>query len=114
MRPLFLSAASFDAHCKAQEANKFRYLATFFALQQNGAGVLQGSKALALAAAYARHDHELADFFLKHRDGFGVVEVLKALTILDAGRRGRVEKKRVLFFKNVSQTAGKKGKSRIG
>ncbi len=49
----------------------------------------------ALAAAWARKDHDLANAFLQNRDSFGLVEVLKALTLLDSSRRIRVEEKKV-------------------
>ena len=48
-----------------------------------------------LAAAWARHDHELSDWLLSQRERFGLVEVLKAATLLDAGRCIRVQEKKM-------------------
>ena len=47
----------------------------------------------ALAAAWARRDHELVDALLENRSTFGLVEVLKAASVLDAGRQIRAVEK---------------------
>ena len=50
----------------------------------------------ALAAAWARRDHELADALLENRSTFGLVEVLKAASVLDAGRQIRAVEKAMM------------------
>ena len=72
------------------------------------------SKVRALAAAWARHDHELANALMACEEDIGVVEILKALSSLDAGRRARAEEKRLAKLKHCSTLAGKKGKTRLG
>lgn len=57
--------------------------------------VIPDTRIKALAASWARADHELANALLRLRDSYGVVEVLKALTILDSGRRARIIEKRI-------------------
>ena len=59
----------------------------------------------ALAAAWARKDHDLAGTFLKNKDQFGLVEVLKALSLLDSARAIRVEEKKLKRLQ--LQTGGK-------
>ena len=43
-----------------------------------------------------------------------MAEVNKALTLLDCGRRGRAQEKKMARMKQAMSTAGHKGKSRIG
>lgn len=49
----------------------------------------------ALAASWARGDHELANCLLSMRSHYTFVEILKALTLLDAGRSARVVQKKI-------------------
>lgn len=91
----FLGNASFDQHYTEQENSRCRYCAGIAVMEKNGVGIPQNTRIKALAASWARADHELANALLRLRDSYGVVEVLKALTILDSGRRARIIEKRI-------------------
>ncbi|XP_022082129.1 uncharacterized protein LOC110974636 [Acanthaster planci] len=92
---LFTSEVSFEKHFNAQEKDRTKYIATLLVLQKTGTEVLQSAKARALAAAWARKDHDLADCLLAQRKAFGLVEVLKAATLLDSGRKMREWEKKL-------------------
>ncbi|XP_062598671.1 uncharacterized protein LOC134260104 [Saccostrea cucullata] len=55
---------------------------------------MKDSKVKALAAAWARGDHELAETLLQRKELFSVVEVSKAIALLDSGRQARVFEKK--------------------
>lgn len=135
VKPLFLDSAPFEMHVRAQEANKDHLMATLITMENNKVDIPSsqssplvstnylkyfillshsGAKVKCLAAAWARHDHELAKILLGRDETFGVVEVLKALQVLDAGRKERSQEKKLAQLKSQMQTAGKLGKSRIG
>ncbi|XP_033112656.1 uncharacterized protein LOC117113434 isoform X2 [Anneissia japonica] len=106
LRQLFTSNCHLDQHYSWQEKNRQKYLATLLVLKQNGAEIKDGSKVKALAAGFARHDHDLTDTLLKTNDLCGVVEVLKALTILDSKRKQfELEKKIEKLMENKEKNA---------
>ena len=59
----------------------------------------------ALAASWARRDHQLSNWLLEQREQFGLVEVLKAVTLLDTGRNVRVQEKKMKQYQ--MQASGK-------
>lgn len=73
-------------------------------------------KVRALAAAWARHDHDLSATFLTMPDEqFFVVEVLKAVRLLDSGRQARqAERKLKALRAQLTKLENHKGRSRLG
>lgn len=105
------ASVTLDQHIQAQTTNLPRYLAMFFALQENGVEIGQKAKACALAAAWCRHDHQLANNLLLHREMFTLTEVLKAVTMLDAARQVRVYEKQL---KRLELSATKPNPRKVG
>jgi hypothetical protein len=132
--PLFTSATyGLEEHVRVQTENKYKYLATLRTLVANGVGMLQGRvtclcaqytlylcavcKVRALAAAWARHDHDLSSMLLTMpNEQFFVVEVLKAVRLLDTGRQARqAERKMKVLLAQYNKLTGRdNGRSRIG
>ena len=92
----FTKNATFAQHYDAQQVNRDRYVATALACVEYSIEMLGNARARSLAAAWARHDHELADYYLfSMRDQFGLSDVLKAATLLDSKRERRAIEKRL-------------------
>ena len=67
-----------------------------------------GSKARALAVAWARKDKYLAARQLANSKEFGLVEVLKAATLLDSGRKMREWEKKLKLLRMQTKVAPQK------
>ncbi|XP_062581913.1 uncharacterized protein LOC134243699 [Saccostrea cucullata] len=90
----FTKNVKFDLHFKEQTENRTLYCAAIRTMEKWKAEIPQNSKVKALAAAWARGDHELAETLLQRKELFGVVEVSKAIALLDSGRQARVFEKK--------------------
>jgi len=95
VRGLFMASTSFDQHFQSQQKDPAYYQAAMLVLIKHKLELSSGSKARALAAAIARHDHDLSKVMLKMPDVFGMVEVTKALSMLDAKRQLKISEKRL-------------------
>ncbi|KAL3857791.1 hypothetical protein ACJMK2_012426 [Sinanodonta woodiana] len=104
VKDFFVGNVSIEQHYKGQEQNRDRYAACMAVLEDSGVEIAQNARVRGLAAAWARHDHDLAGALLKNRKSFGMVEVLKALNLLDAGRQIRVLEKKM---KRLQLSSGK-------
>ncbi|XP_061179409.1 uncharacterized protein LOC133188033 [Saccostrea echinata] len=90
----FTKNVKFDLHFKEQTENWSLYCAAIRTMEKWKVEVPQHSKVKALAAAWARGDHELAETLLQRKNLFGVVEVSKAVVLLDSGRQARAFEKK--------------------
>ena len=91
---IFTGPSSFQQHYDAQNCFRDRYLAVLLTCKSRSISFNEGSKAKALAAAWARNDCQSAEKMLGIPDEeFALKEVLKAVTILDAARAKRAYEK---------------------
>ncbi|XP_075250977.1 uncharacterized protein LOC142343164 [Convolutriloba macropyga] len=95
VRALFMHSTSFDQHFQSQQKDPAYYQAAMLVLIKHKLELSSGSKARALAAAIARHDHDLSKVMLRMPEVFGMVEVTKALSMLDAKRQLKISEKRL-------------------
>ena len=95
VRGLFINSTSFEQHFQSQQKNPTGYQAAMLVLIKHKLELSSGSKARALAAAIARHDHDLSKVMLKMPEEFGMVEVTKSLSMLDASRQLKISEKRL-------------------
>ena len=108
VRGLFLNSTSFDQHVASQKHDPFYYQAALLVLVEHKLELSSGSKARALAAAIARHDHEMTRMMLGLPEIFGMVEVTKALSMLDAGRMLKKNEKRLAKLTDLQENKGHK------
>lgn len=109
IRDLFTEQSYFSAHYNAQNKFPHRYFACLHVLLENRVEILENSKSLSLAAAWARKDYPMAEYLLKVPDEkFGIKEVLRAVTILDSARNKRAQER--LLKRLASQNCKKRGK----
>ena len=111
VRALFLHSTSFDQHRDSQTHDPARYQAALLVLIEHKLELSSGSKARALAAAIARHDHDLTRMMLKLPDVFGMVEVTKALSMLDANRQLKRNEARLAKLTDLKETKEHKVKN---
>ena len=111
VRALFLHSTSFDQHKNSQSHDPAHYQAALLVLIEHKLELSSGSKARALAAAIARHDHELTRMMLKLPDVFGMVEVTKALSMLDANRQLKQNEARLAKLTDLKEKKGHKVKN---
>lgn len=118
IKSLFTGPSNFISHYEAQNKFPRRYFACLHVLCTSNIQLLENSKSLALAAAWARKDYPMANFLLKiPNEMFHIKEVLRAITMLDLRREGRAQEK--LLRRLEAQGCKKKKKlaalkSRIG
>eukprot|EP00112_Aurelia_sp_Birch-Aquarium-sp1_P007340 Seg1799.7 transcript_id=Seg1799.7/GoldUCD/mRNA.D3Y31 product="hypothetical protein" protein_id=Seg1799.7/GoldUCD/D3Y31 len=94
VKSIFIGLSTFQQHFDAQQLQRDRYLAILLLCRSKHVQLSEGSKSKALAAAWARKDHDLARTMLGFPDEeFGLKEVLKAVSSLDAGRSKRAYEK---------------------
>ena len=94
VKSIFIGLSTFQQHFDAQNLQRDRYLAILLLCRSKHVQLSEGSKSKALAAAWARKDHDLARTMLGFPDEeFGLKEVLKAVSSLDAGRSKRAHEK---------------------
>ncbi|XP_057317776.1 uncharacterized protein LOC130662852 [Hydractinia symbiolongicarpus] len=109
IRDLFTKQSYFSSHYNAQNELPHRYFACLHVLLKNRVEILENSKSLSLAAAWARKDYTMAEYLLKVPDEkFGIKEVLRAVTILDSARNKRAQER--LLKRLGSQNCKKRGK----
>lgn len=91
---LFLDEASLTDHRRAQTDTRPAYLAALLLLLAHRVDISPGTRALALAAAWARRDDDLSAFLLEQPQ-WDLTAVARAVQLLDAGRQARALQRRI-------------------